>query len=89
MTAADPKQPSVELEDGVSQWPGNPDHLLVQKGVCESHGYQRSRTAGWVFSSPQPGAQPLYRCYAEAEDSWAIFCCGALTDAEKLALSPM
>jgi len=27
------------------------------------------RTAGWVFSGPQPGTQPLYRCYSEAEHS--------------------
>jgi hypothetical protein len=25
------------------------------------------RSAGWVF--PTPGAQPLYRCYSEAEKS--------------------
>jgi len=69
MTVADPKRPSVELEDCVSQWPGHPDHILIQKGVCGSHGYQRLRTAGWVFSSPQPGTQRLYRCYSEAEKS--------------------
>jgi hypothetical protein len=69
MTVADPKQPSVELEDCVGQWPGHPDPIRFQRGVCESHGYQRLRTAGWVFSSSQPPAQPLYRCDAEAEKS--------------------
>jgi hypothetical protein len=69
MTAPDPKRPSVELEDCVSQRPGHPDHILIQKGVCESHGYQRLRTAGWIFTGPQPGVQPLYRCYSEAEKS--------------------
>jgi hypothetical protein len=69
MTAADPRQPSVELEDCVSQWPGHPDHILIEKGVCERHGYQRLRTAGWVFSGPQPGTQPLYRCYSDSEKS--------------------
>jgi hypothetical protein len=69
MTAADPKQPSVDLEECVSQWPGHPDHILIQKGVCETQGYQRLRNAGYVFASPQPGAQPLYRCYSETEKS--------------------
>lgn len=69
MTAADAKRPSVELEDCVSQWPGHPDHILIQKGVCESHGYQRLRTAGFVFSTPQPGTQPLFRCFSDSEKS--------------------
>jgi len=69
MTAVDPANPSVALEDCVSQWPGHPDHILIQKGVCESHGYQRLRTAGWVYQHQEPDTQPLYRCYSEAEHS--------------------
>jgi len=43
----------------------HPDHFLAQKGVCESKGYRRFRTAGWVFSDPQPGTQALYQCYSD------------------------
>jgi hypothetical protein len=65
MTVADPAKPSVELEDCVSQWPGHPDHMLDQKGVCEAdhYGFRRLRTAGWVYSKPQEQTIPLYRCY--------------------------
>lgn len=69
MTAPDPKQPTVELEECVSQWPGHPDHILIKKGVCETHGYKRLRNAGYVFSSSQPDTQPLYRCYSDTEKS--------------------
>jgi hypothetical protein len=69
MTAPDPTLHTVELEECVSQWPGHPDHILIEKGVCETHGYQRLRSAGYVFSSPQSDTQPLYRCYSDAEKS--------------------
>jgi hypothetical protein len=69
MTAADAKRPSVELEDCVSQQGAHLDHILMQRDTCEGHGYKRQRSVGWVFSTPQPGAQPLYRCYFEAEKS--------------------
>jgi hypothetical protein len=69
MTAPDPTQKVVELEECVSKWPGHPDHILIQKDVCESQGYQRLRNAGYVYSSPQPDTQPLYRCYSDAEKS--------------------
>jgi len=73
MTAADPKQPSVEVEDCLSP-PGQPlDHVLMLKTarghVCEDHGYERSRTAGFVYSSPQPKAQPLYSCKSDSGTS--------------------
>jgi hypothetical protein len=73
MTAADPKQPTTEIEDCLSQ-PGQPVvHILIPKTakghVCESHGYQLSRTAGFVYRTPQPGTQPLYSCYFESEKS--------------------
>ncbi len=66
ITAADPTQPTVEIEDCLSQ-PGQPlVHLLIKKTpegkVCEHAGYQRSRTAGFVYTAPQPGTQPLYSC---------------------------
>ena len=69
MTAPDPKAASVELEECVSQGPGHPDHILIQKGVCETQGYKRLRGAGFVFSAAQPDTQPLYRCYADTEKS--------------------
>jgi hypothetical protein len=37
--------------------------------VCESQGYTRSRTPGFVFTFAQPGTQPLYSCYSETEKS--------------------
>jgi hypothetical protein len=69
MTVADAKRPSVELEDCVSQQGPHLDHVLMPRDACEGHGYKRQRTVGWVFSMPQPGAQPLYLCYSEAEKS--------------------
>jgi hypothetical protein len=69
MTAADAKHPTVELEDCVSQRAGHPDHILIQKGVCETQGYERLRSAGFVYSTEQPGTQPLYRCYSVSEKS--------------------
>jgi hypothetical protein len=69
MTAADPKQPSVELEECISKWPEHPDRVLIQKGVCEKQAYKRLRSAGFVYAAQQPDTQPLYRCYAEAERS--------------------
>jgi hypothetical protein len=69
MTAPDLKEKSVELEECVSKWPGHPDRILIQKGVCETQDYKRLRSAGWVFSAEQPNTQPLYRCYSETEKS--------------------
>ena len=69
MTAPEPKEASVELEECVSKWPGHPDHILIQKGVCETQGYQRLRSAGFIFSSVRPNTQPLYRCYSDTDKS--------------------
>ena len=73
-TASDPKQASIELEECVSQWPGHPGHILIQEGVCETHGYRRLHSAGFIFSAAEPGmqppnTQPLYRCYSACEKS--------------------
>lgn len=68
-TAPNFKEKSIELEECVSQWPGHPDHILIQKGVCETSGYTRLRSAGFVFSAAQPHRQPLYRCYSHNEKS--------------------
>jgi len=70
MTAPpDPKEASAELEECVSQGPGHLDHILIKKGACETQGYKRLRSAGFVFSDEQPNSQPLYRCYSGAEKS--------------------
>jgi hypothetical protein len=69
MTAPDYKEASTELEECVSHGPGHLDHILIQKGECETHGYKRLRSAGFLFSAAQPNTQPLYRCYSNAEKS--------------------
>lgn len=69
MTVADPSKPSVELEDCVSQKPGHPDHLLAENGFCVAHGYQRLRTASWVYRQPQQQTSPLYWCFNAQEHS--------------------
>ncbi len=66
MTAPHPSEPSVLLEDCVSHWPGHPDHLLTSDGSCQSGGYTRLRSAGWVYQEPQLDTLPLYRCYNPA-----------------------
>jgi Ricin-type beta-trefoil lectin domain-like len=73
LTAPDEKRPSIELEECLTK-PGQPlDHVLMQREpkpwVCERHDYTRSGTPGFVFTSAQPGTQPLYSCYSEAEKS--------------------
>ena len=69
LTAPDPGRASVELEECVSDWPGHADHILIEKGVCETHGYRRLRSAGFVYAAEQASTQPLYRCFSEAEKS--------------------
>jgi hypothetical protein len=69
MTAPDPKQPSVELEECINKWPGHPDRILIQKGVCETQDYRRLRSAGFIYATGQPNTQPLYRCYSDSEKS--------------------
>jgi hypothetical protein len=69
LTAPDPSKPTVELEECISKWPGHPDRILIQKGVCETQDYQRLRSAGFIYSTGQPNTQPLYRCYSDAEHS--------------------
>jgi len=69
MTASDPSKATVELEECISKWPGHPDRILIQKGVCETQDYQRLRSAGFVYTTLQSGTQPFYRCYSDAEHS--------------------
>jgi hypothetical protein len=69
LTAPDPAHASVEPEECVSDEPGHADHILIEKGACESHGYRRLRSAGFGYSAEQPNTEPLYRCYSDAEKS--------------------
>lgn len=57
---------SVKFEECSSDWPGHLDHVLAEDGSCAAGGYVRERTAGWLYAAEQPGAVPVYRCYAEA-----------------------
>lgn len=57
---------SIKLEECSSEIPGHQDQLLAEDGSCEAaEGYVRERTAGWLYAAEQPGAVPVYRCYAE------------------------
>ncbi|MGY4159539.1 hypothetical protein ACVINW_005381 [Bradyrhizobium sp. USDA 4461] len=69
MTTAHADAPTTELEDCVSERPGHPDHLLAEKGFCESRAYHRLRTAGWVYAQARPETLPLYQCYSAREQS--------------------
>jgi hypothetical protein len=69
MTAPDATRKTVALEECVSKRPGPPDHILIEKGVCETQDYERVRAAGFAFADHEPNTQPLYRCYSDAEKS--------------------
>lgn len=64
MTKPHSTKPTVKLEDCVSYWPGHPDHLLTNDGMCAGTGYTRLRTAGWVYQNPESNTVPVYRCYS-------------------------
>ena len=69
MTQEHPTLASAKLEDCVSDWPGHPDHMLAGDGTCETAGYTRLRTAGWVFTNQQPGTKALYRCFDDVQQT--------------------
>jgi hypothetical protein len=69
MTMADPAEASIELEDCVKLQSGRTDHLLTRKGECDAQGYQRLRSAGFIYARQQRDTQPLYQCYAEPDHS--------------------
>lgn len=62
MTTADAARKTVALEECVSKSPGPADHILIEKGVCETHNYERVRAAGFAFANQESNTQPLYRC---------------------------
>jgi hypothetical protein len=83
MTVANARGLTVELKDCVSQRPGHPDHLLAEKGFCETRAYERLRTARWVYLQAQPNTIPLYRCYNAQEQSHFA---SNTSDCEKLGI---
>jgi hypothetical protein len=60
---------SVKLAECGSDRPGHLDHLLAEDGTCESEGFERERTAGWLYATGQPGTFPVYRCMDDATRS--------------------
>lgn len=57
---------SRKLEECSSDRPGHPDQLLAEDGSCGASGYNRERSAGWLYTVAQPGTVPVYRCHDEA-----------------------
>jgi hypothetical protein len=53
---------SIKFAECSKKVSGRLDQLLADDGSCETEGYDRERTAGWLFALEQPGSVPLYRC---------------------------
>jgi len=69
MTAPpDSKEASTELEECVSQGPATWITSHPER-CCETQGYKRLRSAGFLFATAKPNTQPLYRCYSDTEKS--------------------
>lgn len=45
------------------------DQIVAVDGSCEAEGYERERTAGWLYSDERPGSVPVYACTREAQSS--------------------
>jgi len=56
---------SVKFAECSSNWAGHLDQMLAADGSCGAGGYDRERTAGWLFADEQPDAVPVYRCVNE------------------------
>ncbi len=52
---------SVRVTECQGSAQGRVDRVLIQGEACEA-GYQKVRTAGWLFTGQQPDSVPLYRC---------------------------
>src|SRR5262249_46323536 len=48
-----PQAASIKLEECFSDWPGHPDRIVTEDGMCVGSGYTRLRTIGWVYESEQ------------------------------------
>lgn len=55
---------TVAIEECMSMWPGNIDHLVTFDGTCAAAGYKRLRTIGWLYTENLPDTVPLYRCWS-------------------------
>jgi hypothetical protein len=64
MTAAPPQNTGVKLDECYSDETGI--GFLAEAGRCAAEGSKRRRTAGYAFSSEQPGTNPLYNCTFES-----------------------
>jgi len=62
-------RPLSNRKNAPASGPGHPDHLLAEKGFCESHAYQLLRTTGWMYAQARAGTIPLYRCHNAKEQS--------------------
>lgn len=64
MTAAPEGAASIKLAECSNDRGGRVDQMLAEDGGCAAAGYERTRTAGWLYAAVQPGTVPVYRCQA-------------------------
>jgi hypothetical protein len=64
LTRAPQDVSSIRIAECSRDRDGRVDHLLADDAQCETAGYRRERTAGWLFTTEQPGTVPVYRCVA-------------------------
>jgi hypothetical protein len=57
---------SVKIEECSGATSGRQEQVVDLDGRCETEGYVRTRTAGWLFMEAQPGTVPVYRCLTDA-----------------------
>lgn len=60
---------SIKFEECSRHVGGRLEQIVSDEGSCETLGYQRERTAGWLFASEQDGTNPVYRCTAPSGSS--------------------
>jgi hypothetical protein len=65
LTRAPENAAGIKFAECSRDGPEHLDQLIADEGSCESEGYRRERTAGWLFAAEQPGAVPVYRCVAD------------------------
>jgi hypothetical protein len=65
MLTAPARAPSVKLAECSTDRDGHIDRELAEDGHCDP-GYDRDRTAGWLYADAQPLTVPVYRCSNEA-----------------------
>lgn len=72
LTRAPEGAASIKIAECSKNASGQLDHLLAEDGDCQSGGYVRERTAGWLYLDEQPDTVPVYRCTgAEAQTHFA------------------